>query len=265
VQYKKRKGEWIIRKLGSKDNNKKKHVKLPETLPPRPVWLPDMMDEHVATPFNVGFSLVPFGINGHRFNHTASLDIPLNTINEFQIARTDTILAQHPYHQHVNSFQVIDYEDKDLPYNETGLQLGSFRDTIPTSFTPGTTIRFLTHAFPGKMVFHCHVITHSDTGMFSFAEVNGPYKRYTPTKVKSVSYPMCENLQASYENEIQIMGGEEQEEGSSESVGKNSPFMVIYGKVMIVIAVVTAIVAIFSVALWVKRSVGLTEDKALLD
>jgi len=182
--------DGILLYLSIVDNGEPSDNVLPAFLPPRPHWLPDLMS---ATPndfFFVGFSIIPFGINGHTFNHSASFVTSLSAVNEWTIRRTDTIQVDHPFHQHINHFQMVKYHGDHLPYNLTGLTKGSFRDTIPIEATP-TVIRFKPHAFPGKQVFHCHIVTHSDLGMLSYAQIEGQFKRYPVERVPSVPYPAC--------------------------------------------------------------------------
>lgn len=96
-------------------------------------------------------------------------NISLNEIQEWTVTTTDS--KQHPYHQHLNHFQVSSYTLSQFHYNETGLVEGSWRDTIPISNENHVVIRFKPRDFCGKFVFHCHVIPHSDKGMMAVAEI----------------------------------------------------------------------------------------------
>jgi len=64
----------------------------------------------------------------------------------------------HPFHMHVNSFEVISVNGKLL-------EPGTIKDTIwiPAESTVVIRIRF--KQFLGKAVFHCHILPHEDTGM----------------------------------------------------------------------------------------------------
>jgi FtsP/CotA-like multicopper oxidase with cupredoxin domain len=77
---------------------------------------------------------------------------------------TNTSDEQHPFHIHVNDFQVISIDGK--PYEARGLQ-----DTVP--LLPGKDVVIRTHFtdFTGKFVFHCHILNHEDNGMMAVVEV----------------------------------------------------------------------------------------------
>jgi suppressor of ftsI len=64
----------------------------------------------------------------------------------------------HPFHIHVNPFEVISVNGKLL-------EPGTIKDTvwIPTESTVVIRMRF--KEFIGKSVFHCHILPHEDTGM----------------------------------------------------------------------------------------------------
>jgi suppressor of ftsI len=65
---------------------------------------------------------------------------------------------RHPFHIHVNPFEVISV-------NAKLLEPGTIKDTvwIPTESTVVIRMRF--KEFIGKSVFHCHILPHEDTGM----------------------------------------------------------------------------------------------------
>jgi suppressor of ftsI len=69
----------------------------------------------------------------------------------------------HPVHIHVNSFQVTRINDKPLDPVEIW---DNFVVPPAIGSTPGKiTIRIRFVEFTGKSVFHCHVLSHEDTGM----------------------------------------------------------------------------------------------------
>ena len=69
----------------------------------------------------------------------------------------------HPFHLHVNSFEVVKINDADVPVQ--------ICDTffVPPQISSGknssVTIRIRFKEFVGKSVFHCHILPHEDTGM----------------------------------------------------------------------------------------------------
>jgi FtsP/CotA-like multicopper oxidase with cupredoxin domain len=101
------------------------------------------------------------------------------TLDYFFVLKTDF----HPFHIHLNPFQVISMEPSNvigsLPGNfsladavaQTNLiPAGQWRDTV---FIPpfGQTIVYQRfgedNAFAGKTVYHCHFLDHEDQGMIA--------------------------------------------------------------------------------------------------
>lgn len=111
-------------------------------------------------------------------------NISLNKIQEWTVTTTDS--RQHPYHQHLNHFQIVSSTLSQYAYNVTGIVEGSWRDTIPISNENRVTIRFRPKDFSGIFVFHCHVIPHSDKGMMAVAQIideRGPMGFLTCTSI----------------------------------------------------------------------------------
>ncbi len=86
----------------------------------------------------------------------------LGTVEEWTLRNTST--EQHPFHIHVNDFQVISVGGQ--PYAAHGVQ-----DTV--ALIPGKDVVMRTRFtdFPGKFVFHCHILNHEDNGMMAVVEV----------------------------------------------------------------------------------------------
>jgi len=91
--------------------------------------------------------------------------------------------VQHPFHIHVNPFQIVKITD-----NKTGAEIdvndsmhpdysqhkgmkGTWKDTI--MLTPGLTIHTRTRyqRYIGEYVLHCHILDHEDQGMMTNVEV----------------------------------------------------------------------------------------------
>ena len=91
----------------------------------------------------------------------------LNTIEDWKITNLGGTF--HPFHIHVNPFQVIAIND-----GKTTTQLPApyvWQDTI--ALPPGgyviTRSKFVD--FTGKFVLHCHILAHEDLGMMQLVEV----------------------------------------------------------------------------------------------
>ena len=93
--------------------------------------------------------------------------VSLNSVEEWTVYNMNAV--QHPFHIHVNPFQVIKVNGVPVdPY---------WADTIglPVNGTPAqpTSITFRTRftEFKGSYVMHCHILAHEDMGMMQTIEV----------------------------------------------------------------------------------------------
>ena len=70
----------------------------------------------------------------------------------------------HPFHMHGFQFQVIERNGKPEPFN-------SWKDVV--NVRRQETVRFVVRFddFPGKWMFHCHILNHEDQGMMGILEV----------------------------------------------------------------------------------------------
>jgi bilirubin oxidase len=70
----------------------------------------------------------------------------------------------HPFHLHGFQFQVIERNGKPEPYR-------SWKDAV--NVPKHETVRFIVRFddFPGKWMFHCHILNHEDQGMMGVLEV----------------------------------------------------------------------------------------------
>lgn len=106
---------------------------------------------------------VLFTINGKTFD-ADRVDVrpKLGTVEEWTLTNTST--EEHPFHIHVNDFQVMSVNGK--PYEAHGLQ-----DVVIIPIRGEVVIRNPFEDFTGKYVFHCHILNHEDGGMMAVVEV----------------------------------------------------------------------------------------------
>jgi FtsP/CotA-like multicopper oxidase with cupredoxin domain len=132
-------------------------------------------------------------INGGQFeNDVINQIMELGTAEEWTLKNTTTIV-QHPFHIHINPFQIVEVFDPSLdpnidpenPYASkqcfVPLQAPyKWWDTIgiPAAVTaksiviPGhVKIRHRFDDFTGMYVFHCHILAHEDRGMMQLVQV----------------------------------------------------------------------------------------------
>eukprot|EP01060_Flectonema_neradi_P010420 TRINITY_DN17505_c0_g1_i1.p1 TRINITY_DN17505_c0_g1~~TRINITY_DN17505_c0_g1_i1.p1 ORF type:complete len:662 (+),score=143.37 TRINITY_DN17505_c0_g1_i1:37-1986(+) len=67
----------------------------------------------------------------------------------------------HPFHMHINHFQILDGHDN------TGqvIRNGEWRDVVPSWAGIGVQMRMRPMRFTGEVVTHCHLLQHEDSGM----------------------------------------------------------------------------------------------------
>jgi FtsP/CotA-like multicopper oxidase with cupredoxin domain len=134
-----------------------------------------------------------FKINGNFYPSNPDIVADLNTAEEWTVTNSGTAQLPHPFHIHVNPFQMvgrtIDFEvaaedrkylpppfdkplDRSDPCNWMWMDTASIPS--PTGTTPGQMklrTRFL--VYPGEFVIHCHMLVHEDVGMMANVKIKG--------------------------------------------------------------------------------------------
>ena len=106
-----------------------------------------------------------FLINGKMFEgDRIDTRVRLNTVEDWELV--NLAHQDHPFHVHVNQFQVISRNGKQLPYL-------AWKDVV--SVAPGETVRCRQRfeKYAGKTVYHCHILDHEDLGMMGILELLG--------------------------------------------------------------------------------------------
>lgn len=104
-----------------------------------------------------------FLINGKMFDHhRVDTQVSLNMVEDWEI--TNTGVMDHPFHLHTNPFQVISRNGQPQPYR-------AWKDVVLVR--PGETVRIRVRFtdFPGKTVYHCHILDHEELGMMGTIEM----------------------------------------------------------------------------------------------
>src|SRR3990167_10840116 len=80
------------------------------------------------------------------------------------------IKSKHPYHQHINHFQIY---QTSAPSHV--LRVGEWRDVFIANGNSATAnpelILMHTYDYPGDYVVHCHIVEHEDAGLMSAYDV----------------------------------------------------------------------------------------------
>jgi FtsP/CotA-like multicopper oxidase with cupredoxin domain len=144
--------------------------KLPDALVPA---YPTIKGEPVVARRKVVFSgnasvaPVQFFLDGKAFD--ASRDdavVRAGTVEEWTLVNEDVF--QHPFHIHVNPFQVVEINGK---ANDDGI----WWDTFPLPARGSITVRMKFRPdVTGRTVYHCHILPHEDNGMMSAFTIQAP-------------------------------------------------------------------------------------------
>jgi L-ascorbate oxidase len=142
--------------------------------------------------FNIDTTKTPllFEINDKPYDPSRiDRTLILNSVDEWTLTSK---FVNHPFHIHVNPFQVIQIVnpkgqpvvdvngncvDKDNSGNlDTQYcdEIGNFRDTLLIKNGYVVTIRSRYTSFIGEFVLHCHILDHEDQGMMQNVEIVPP-------------------------------------------------------------------------------------------
>ena len=111
-----------------------------------------------------------FYVNGKKFGEGVMPQLEIGTIEEWTILNAGPL--NHPFHIHQGVFIVTKINgfpiepDKTFP-NANAANYVSPLDVIMVPAFGSVTVRFRVLDFPGKYVFHCHILEHEDEGMMS--------------------------------------------------------------------------------------------------
>ena len=160
----------------------------------RPCYLVDLRDEalraagldpvslfvpYANTSYNVTFEHHPFMTTpaGEHLAfagpHIVDLTLPVGR----PVANFLSGVQFHPSHQHVNPVQI----QQDLPDDGSAMYMqleaffrrGDWHDTVFFPTTSTTEVRYQTDTFRGDVPHHCHILTHSDQGMWRNFRIAG--------------------------------------------------------------------------------------------
>ena len=118
---------------------------------------------HGYTADQVSGGLAGLFVIGQAYNsQRIDTQVKLNTVEEWELINTGVM--DHPFHVHVNSFQVISRNGQNEPYL-------AWQDTVLVRSGETVKIRIPFRDFTGKTVYHCHILDHEDLGMMGNLEI----------------------------------------------------------------------------------------------
>lgn len=139
---------------------------VPLPIPDRIIPLQDYAGVEIAKQrvmtFQEGVGSIPFAINDVAFDPAVvNTTVKLGTVEEWVLRNTSP--DWHPFHIHVEDFQVMSVNGVPFPYVNR-------QDTVSIPPHGSVVIRIDFSDFPGKYVYHCHILSHEDFGMMSIIE-----------------------------------------------------------------------------------------------
>ena len=107
-----------------------------------------------------------FVINGQPFDaDRIDTRVRLGSTEDWLIVNDDVM--DHPFHLHVNSFQVISRDGRLESQRR-------WKDTVLVRAGEEVRLRVSFRDFPGRTVYHCHNLDHEDLGMMGVLQIDGP-------------------------------------------------------------------------------------------
>jgi FtsP/CotA-like multicopper oxidase with cupredoxin domain len=104
-----------------------------------------------------------FLINGRPYDHQRNdTTVRLGDTEDWELVNDGVM--DHPFHVHINPVQVISRDSRPEPYR-------AWRDVV--AVRAGETVRLRTRFsdFPGRTVYHCHILDHEELGMMGTLQI----------------------------------------------------------------------------------------------
>jgi FtsP/CotA-like multicopper oxidase with cupredoxin domain len=125
-----------------------------------------------------------FKINNKKFHDDdTTYTVKVNTAEEWMLDNVPSdvngvTVAPHPFHIHVNPFQVVAKGEKDTEGNIKQWHVipeaeRIWHDTIAVEANKPLKIWHRFATYPGDFVLHCHILIHEDQGMMYSVSVDG--------------------------------------------------------------------------------------------
>lgn len=106
-----------------------------------------------------------FTFNGQTFDmDRIDTQVKLDTIEDWELINVDRDRMDHPFHLHINRFQVMSRNGQPEPYR-------AWKDTVLVRGGETVRIRIPFRDFAGKTVYHCHILDHEDLGMMGIVNI----------------------------------------------------------------------------------------------
>jgi FtsP/CotA-like multicopper oxidase with cupredoxin domain len=111
---------------------------------------------------------IHFFIDGRGYDQAKPRRLWLGDVEEWTLRSVNFIPVNHPFHIHVNPFEVVSIKDAN---GKEMLAERVWRDTILIPEGWAIKIRTRYERYAGSFVQHCHILDHEDQGMMELIEI----------------------------------------------------------------------------------------------
>ena len=151
-------------------------LRLNKFVPHKPITQAEITasgQSEIGIRFGFGAANDKFEINGKEYE--AGVINQKLLLGAAQTWKLSSDSGGHPYHIHVNPFEIISIKNKSDNSASTDPQyagmVGTWRDTVLVTDQVNVEIRTRYQRYIGKYVLHCHILGHEDQGMMQNVEV----------------------------------------------------------------------------------------------
>ena len=153
---------------------------LPTWAPDWPDYLPDLTEAQTSPGCSAVTRLDGHAINGKLYDHS----VILHHSYRGAVIERRLCLDDHPYHQHVYPFQIIQgfgaSESENAFY-----RVGDWQDVVQGRGV----MRYQANDFAGKLMLHCHQLEHEDEGMMAVEMIHETISEFEALYPPSSSHP----------------------------------------------------------------------------
>jgi len=122
-----------------------------------------------------------FQVNGYPFTTDSIILAQIGAVQDWELTSS---FVDHPFHIHVNHFQILEIDGKKL-------ERPKWKDTYMVEEGTVTKIRTIYEDFEGAFVIHCHILEHEDMGMMHTVAIVDDKQAYLKDKALWKQWSWC--------------------------------------------------------------------------
>ncbi len=111
-------------------------------------------------------------INGISFTSMENSYKIMSSLDDYEVWEISNMSGMdHPFHQHVNSCQVLSITGGDSAYSSLYTSIPAWKDVVIVPKMGKITILVPVMDWEGMTMFHCHIVEHEDIGMMGVWDI----------------------------------------------------------------------------------------------